>query len=69
MDGNKAATSRGGVHATICIAGRIIGPGHTPYLIAEVAQAHDGSLGFAHTFIDAAAEAGADAVKFQNSFR
>ena len=68
MDGNKAATSRGGVHATICIAGRIIGPGHTPYLIAEVAQAHDGSLGFAHTFIDAAAEAGADAVKFQTHF-
>lgn len=68
MDGNKAANSRGGVHATICIAGRIIGPGHTPYLIAEVAQAHDGSLGFAHTFIDAAAEAGADAVKFQTHF-
>ena len=35
------------------------------YLIAEVAQAHDGSLGTAHVFIDAAAEAGADAVKFQ----
>jgi N-acetylneuraminate synthase len=68
MDGNKAANSRGGAHATICIAGRIIGPGHTPYLIAEVAQAHDGSLGFAHTFIDAAAEAGADAVKFQTHF-
>lgn len=34
-------------------------------LIAEVAQAHDGSLGLAHTFVDAAARAGADAVKFQ----
>jgi N-acetylneuraminate synthase len=34
-------------------------------VIAEVAQAHDGSLGAAHAFIDAAADAGADAVKFQ----
>lgn len=34
-------------------------------IIAEVAQAHDGSLGMAHAFIDAVAHAGADAVKFQ----
>jgi N-acetylneuraminate synthase len=34
-------------------------------LIGEVAQAHDGSLGMAHAFIDAIAAAGADAVKFQ----
>jgi N-acetylneuraminate synthase len=34
-------------------------------IVAEVAQAHDGSLGFAHAFIDAAARAGADAIKFQ----
>src|SRR5438552_17944535 len=34
-------------------------------VIAEVAQAHDGSLGTAHAYIDAAANAGADAVKFQ----
>ena len=34
-------------------------------VIAEVAQAHDGSLGLAHAHIDAAAEAGADIVKFQ----
>ena len=34
-------------------------------IIAEVAQAHDGSLGMAHAFIDAVANAGADAVKFQ----
>jgi N-acetylneuraminate synthase len=33
--------------------------------VGEVAQAHDGSLGFAHAFIDAIAAAGADAVKFQ----
>lgn len=34
-------------------------------IIGEVAQAHDGSLGTAHAFIDAIASAGADAVKFQ----
>jgi N,N'-diacetyllegionaminate synthase len=34
-------------------------------LIGEVALSHDGSLGLAHAFIDAIADAGADAVKFQ----
>lgn len=34
-------------------------------IIGEVAQTHDGSLGQAHAFIDAIANAGADAVKFQ----
>ena len=35
------------------------------YVIAEVGQAHDGSLGILHSYIDAAAKTGADAVKFQ----
>lgn len=34
-------------------------------VIGEVAQTHDGSLGLAHAFVDAIADAGADAVKFQ----
>ncbi len=34
-------------------------------IIAEVANAHDGSLGLAHSYIDAAHRAGADTVKFQ----
>ncbi len=34
-------------------------------VVAEVAQNHDGSLGAAHAYIDAAAAAGAHAVKFQ----
>ncbi|HEY5153462.1 MAG TPA: N-acetylneuraminate synthase family protein [Acidimicrobiales bacterium] len=37
----------------------------TCLVIAEVAQSHDGSLGTAHAFIDAAAAAGAGAIKFQ----
>lgn len=51
--------------ATVTIAGHEIRQGGRPFLIAEVAQAHDGSLGFAHAFIDVAAEAGVDCIKFQ----
>jgi N,N'-diacetyllegionaminate synthase len=40
-------------------------PIRQPIIIGEVAQAHDGSLGYAHAFIDLVADAGADAVKFQ----
>lgn len=47
------------------IGKRMIGKGCPAFVIAEVAQAHDGSLGTAHAFIDAAAKAGADAIKFQ----
>lgn len=36
-----------------------------PFIIAEVGQAHDGSLGMAHSFIDAVSASGADAIKFQ----
>lgn len=36
-----------------------------PYLIAEIAQAHDGSLGILHSYIDAIATTGVQAVKFQ----
>ena len=39
-----------------------------PFIIAEVGQAHEGSLGQALSFIDAVAESGANAVKFQTHF-
>ncbi len=35
------------------------------FVVAEVAQAHDGSLGILHSFIDACAAAKVNAVKFQ----
>lgn len=44
---------------------RTVGEGDPCIIVAEVAQAHDGSLGMAHAFIDAIGKAGADAVKFQ----
>ncbi len=53
------------MNPTLRIGSRDIGPGRPALVIAEVAQAHDGSLGTAHAFIDAAAAAGADAIKFQ----
>jgi len=40
-------------------------PDNRVFIIGEVAQSHDGSLGMAHAFIDLIAGAGADAVKFQ----
>jgi N-acetylneuraminate synthase len=35
------------------------------YIIAEIAQAHEGSLGLAHSYVDAIANTGVDAIKFQ----
>jgi len=35
------------------------------YIIAEIGQAHDGSLGILHSYIDAVASTGVDAIKFQ----
>jgi N,N'-diacetyllegionaminate synthase len=37
----------------------------SPYLIAEIGQAHEGSLGILYSYIDALAQTGVDAVKFQ----
>ncbi len=50
----------------IRVAGRYIGEGHPCFIAAEVGINHNGDMDLAHRSIDAAVEAGADAVKFQN---
>lgn len=47
------------------IGKKSVGPDLPCFIIGEIAQSHDGSLGMAHAFIDAIARTGADAVKFQ----
>lgn len=47
------------------ISGRQIGPGVPPYIIAELGVNHDGDPDKALALVDAAADAGADAVKLQ----
>ena len=47
------------------IAGRRIGPEHAPLVIAEVGINHEGELDKALQLVDAAADVGAEVVKFQ----
>ena len=49
----------------ISIAGRSIGPDERPLVIAEVGINHEGSLEKALQMVDAAAEVGAEVIKFQ----
>ncbi|MBA3015312.1 MAG: pseudaminic acid synthase [Proteobacteria bacterium] len=50
---------------SIAIQGRAIGPGHPVYIIAEMSANHDQNFHQALKIIEAAREAGADAVKLQ----
>ncbi len=43
-----------------------VGPDHPPYVIAEIGSNHNGDMTLCRQLIDAAAEAGAHAVKFQS---
>lgn len=51
--------------STITINGRIIGPGHPTYMVAEMSANHNQDFDQAVQIIRAAKEAGADAVKLQ----
>jgi N-acetylneuraminate synthase len=50
----------------IRIGNRWLGDGHPCYIVAEAGSNHNGKLDQAFKLIDVAAEAGADAVKFQH---
>ena len=47
------------------IAGREVGPGRPPLVIAELGINHGGDLALARAMIDAAARAGAEVIKHQ----
>jgi sialic acid synthase SpsE len=51
---------------TIPIGGKTVGDGHSCYVIAEAGCNHNGDLALAKKLVDMAAEAEADAVKFQS---
>jgi N-acetylneuraminate synthase len=47
------------------VAGRVVGDGRPAFIVAEAGVNHNGDPALARRLIDAAADAGADAVKFQ----
>jgi N,N'-diacetyllegionaminate synthase len=50
----------------LTIAGRRIGSGEPPYIIAEIGANHNGDMQLCRRLIDAARDCGVDAVKFQS---
>ncbi|MEZ3161368.1 N-acetylneuraminate synthase family protein [Microbacterium sp. BWT-B31] len=50
---------------TVTIGSRVVGGGRPTYVIAEIGLNHNGDVELAKQLIDVAADAGADAVKFQ----
>ncbi|MCH7883691.1 MAG: N-acetylneuraminate synthase family protein [Planctomycetes bacterium] len=59
--GSKPST----VLSEVILGGHSVGPGHRTLVVAEAGVNHNGRLDTALTMVDAASEAGADAVKFQ----
>jgi len=52
--------------STIAFGDVTVGDGRRPYVIAEIGSNHNGDMDLCRRLIDAAADAGADAVKFQS---
>src|SRR6266568_8519164 len=52
----------------ITIGPRTVGAGQPCFIIAEAGINHNGDVSLASELVDAAAEAGADAIKFQTHF-
>lgn len=50
----------------LSLNGRLIGPNHPPYIIAEIGSNHNGDIELAKKMIDVAESSGAHAVKFQS---
>jgi N-acetylneuraminate synthase len=50
----------------LSIAGRAVGPGEKPWIIAEIGSNHNGDMELCRQLVDEAAASGADAVKFQS---
>jgi sialic acid synthase SpsE len=57
---------KGGVMREINIDGRSVGQGHPTFVVAEAGINHGGDLKAALKMVDEAAQAGADAIKFQS---
>jgi N,N'-diacetyllegionaminate synthase len=51
--------------STVEITGHLVGSGHPCFIVAEAGVNHNGDLATAFQLVDAADQAGADAVKFQ----
>ena len=51
---------------TVKLGDVAVGPGNPPYIVAEIGSNHNGDMDLCRRLIDAAAEAGAHAVKFQS---
>lgn len=51
---------------SVSIGGREVGPGQVPFVIAEIGANHNGDMRLCEKLVEAAANAGADAAKFQS---
>lgn len=56
------------MHKSFKIGDKNIGDNNPCFIVGEIGQAHEGSLGVAYSYIDLASEVGIDAIKFQMHF-